>query len=356
MLESDGAHVEGGGQIFRTALSLGTILKVPVSIKNVRAKREKPGLKRQHLHIVRLLKELASAEVEGDSLGSTELTYIPGKLRPGSYSVDFGSAGSISLFLQTILPVSLFVPGKVEIEVVGGTEVPMSPTIDWVRFVYLPQISGIARFVRIEVLRRGYYPAGGGVVRLTAEGGPSEELRDLKSVRNFLKGRLNLFKISRGEIKRLHLLSVAEERLRERKVVERQVKGALDFLREKGFPEPEVYRQYVKSFSIGTSVTLWLEDTEGNIIGADNLGKKGKPAEIVGSECAQKLWEDWSSGATVDRHLADHLVPWVGLAGGFMRVPLFTGHLETNIWVCERFLGEGIFRVVREEGIVEAVV
>ena len=340
----------------RTSLFLSTLLKIPVRIKNVRVKRERPGLRRQHLHIVRLLKELASAKVEGDTLGSTELTYVPGELRPGSYSVDFGSAGSISLFLQTILPVSLFVPGKVEIEIVGGTEVPMSPTVDWVRFVYLPHVSGVARFVRIEVVRRGYRPAGGGLIRLTAEGGPSEELKDLKSVREFLKGRLNLFKSRRGEIKRLHLLSVAEERLRERRVVERQVKGALDLLREKGLPEPEVYRQYVKSFSIGTSVTVWLEDTEGNIMGADSLGEKGKLAEVVGSECVQKLWEDWSSGATVDRHLADHLVPWLGLAGGSVRVPLFTGHLETNIWVCERFLGEGTFRVVREEGIVEAVV
>ncbi len=356
MLEIDGSHGEGGGQVVRTCLFLSTVLKIPARIKNVRVKRERPGLRRQHLHIIRLLKKLASAEVEGDTLGSTELTYVPGELRPGSYSVDFGSAGSISLFLQAVLPVSLFVPGKVEIEIVGGTEVPMSPTVDWVRFVYLPHISGVARFVRIEVVRRGYRPAGGGLVRLTAEGGPSEELKDLKSVREFLKGRLSLFKRRRGEIKRLHLLSVAEERLRERRVVERQVKGALDLLREKGLPEPEVYRQYVKSFSIGTSVTMWLEDTEGNIMGADSLGEKGKPAETVGGECAQKLWEDWSSGATVDRHLADHLVPWLGLAGGSVRVPLFTGHLETNIWVCERFLGDGTFRVVREEGIVEAVV
>jgi len=356
MLELDGSYGEGGGQIIRTALFLSTVLGIPFRIKNVRAKRKRPGLKRQHLHIIRLLKSLASAEVEGDHLGSTELVYVPGKLRPGSYSVDFGSAGSISLFLQTILPVSLFVPGKVEIEIVGGTEVPMSPTIDWVRFVYLPQVEKVARFVKLEVLRRGYYPAGGGAVRLTAEGGPSKELKDLKSVREFLKGRLHLFKEKRGEVKRLHLLSVAEERLRERKVVERQVKGAVELLEEIGLPQPEVYRQYVKSSSIGTSVTLWLEDTEGNIMGADNLGKKGKLAEIVGRECAIKLWEDWSSGATVDRHLADHLVPWIGLGGGVIKVPFFTGHLETNVWVCEKFLGEGTFRIRREKGILEAVV
>ncbi|WP_457600371.1 RNA 3'-terminal phosphate cyclase [Hydrogenivirga sp.] len=356
MLEIDGSYGEGGGQIVRTALFLSTLLKVPVKVRNVRVKRDKPGLKRQHLHIVRLLKKLASAKTEGDTLGSLELTYVPGELKPGAYRVNFGSAGSISLFLQTVLPVSLFVPGRVEIEVVGGTEVPMSPTIDWVRFVYLPCISGVARSVRLEVLRRGYYPAGGGVVKLTAEGGPSGELGNLKSLRGFLKDRLSLFKVGQGEVKKLHLLSVAEERLRERRVVERQVEGAVEFLKDRDLPEPEVYRQYVGSSSIGTSVTLWLEDAEGNVMGSDNIGKKGKPAEVVGRECAHKLWEDWSSGATVDRHLADHLIPWIGLGGGKIRVPLFTGHLETNLWVCERFLGKGVFRISREEKVVEAVV
>jgi len=120
--------------------------------------------------------------------------------------------------------------------------------------------------------------------------------------------------------------------------VERQIQGALEFLQGKLFPV-EVYRQYVEADSVGTSVTLWVEDTEGNILGADSLGRKGKPAEEVGKEGAVKLWEDWGAGATVDRHLAR-----------------FTGHLETNLWVCERFLGAGIFRVLREERVICAVV
>lgn len=355
MLEIDGSYGEGGGQIVRTALFLSTILNIPIQIRNIRVKREKPGLKRQHLHIVRLLKELASARVEGDELGSLELTYIPGKLRSGSYEVDFGSAGSISLFLQTILPVSLFVPGKVEIEVVGGTEVPMSPTIDWVRFVYLPVIRGVAASVRLEVLRRGYYPAGGGRVKLSVEGDLKEGPKDLKEVREFLKGRLNLFKVKQGEIKKMHLISVAHEALRERKVVERQVKGVLEVLEEKGYPIPETYRQYVSAYSIGTSVTLWLEDSEGNVLGADNLGKKGKPAEEVGRECGLKLLEDWESGATVDRHLADHLVPWIALAGGRIRFPALTGHLETNLWVCNLFTGNALELLEEEREILSVV-
>ncbi len=353
MLEIDGSYGEGGGQIVRTALFLSTILSVPVRIGNVRAKRDKPGLKRQHLYIVKVLKELADARVEGDHLGSMELTYIPGKPKPGSYRVDPKTAASVSLFFQTLLPVSLFVGGEVEVEVGGGTEVPKSPTVDWLRFVYLPNISPVAELVKLDVLRRGYYPAGGGKVRLWVKGSFTGAY-EIKSVRQFLRGRLELRRVGQGKIRRLHILSVAHESLRERKVVERQIIGALELLKKEGLPEPEVYRQYVSSPSIGTSVTLWLEDDRGNIMGADSLGRKGKPAEEVGRECALKLLEDWKSGATVDRHLADHLVPWLGLAGGEITVPRFTGHLETNLWVCERFLGDGLFEISRREGRIRA--
>ncbi len=346
-LEIDGSYGEGGGQIVRTALFLSTLLKIPVLIRNIRLKRKNPGLKRQHLFIVKILKDLCSAEVRGDKLRSTELYYRPGKLKPGSYKVDFGSAGSISLFFQTLLPLSLFVPESVEITVVGGTEVPMSPTIDWLRFVYLPHLRQIPESISLEVVRRGYYPAGGGVVNLKVRSGLKEEILSPEDIRKYLRGKINLHKLERGEPKKLHILSVATEDLRERKVVERQVEGAMEVLKDR-FRTVETYRQYTKALSTGTSVTLWLEDTKGNLLGSDSLGKKGKPAEVVGKEGATKLLEDWESGATVDRHLADHLVPWLALAGGVIKVPAFTGHLETNIWVCERFLGEGIFEVRRE--------
>ncbi len=339
----------------RTALFLSTVLRMPVRIRNVRGGRDRPGLKRQHLHIVRLLKGMCSAEVDGDAVGSPELTYIPGEPRAGRYSVDFGSPGSISLFFQTVLPVALLTAGRVEVEVTGGTEVPLSPTVDWLRFVYLPLLRPLRGIVRLEILRRGYLPAGGGRVRLTVDRGLDRSPAGVEEVRDLLRERLPPFRGVRGQIRRLHLLSVAHETLRERRVVERQVEGALTFLEGK-LPRPEVYRQYVSADSVGTSVTLWLEDSEGNLLGADSLGRRGKPAERVGEECALKLWEDWSASATVDRHLADHLVPWLALRGGSIRVPRFTGHLETNIWVCERFLGEGTFRVLREERLVSAVV
>ena len=351
VLEIDGSYGEGGGQIVRTALFLSTLLGIPVRIYNIRRKREKPGLKMQHLNIVKLLKRFAKAKVEGDELGSTELFYKPKKLRSGVYEVNFDTAGSITLFFQTILPLTLFTPGETVIRVIGGTDVPKSPTIDWLRFVFLPYVYSVPEFIRLEVVKRGFYPAGGGVVQLTVKTSLEEQPRDLDSVREYLKGKVNLYRTKRGDIKKIHIFSVAHEELRERKVAERQAKGALQALEELGYPSAETYRQYANANSIGTSITVWLEDTEGNILGADNLGKKGKLAEIVGAEAVQKLHEDWSSGATVDRHLADHLIPLMALAGGEIKVPRFTGHLKTNIWVCELFLGE-VFEVDEKRKIV----
>ncbi|NPA33285.1 MAG: RNA 3'-terminal phosphate cyclase [Aquificae bacterium] len=351
-LEIDGSHGEGGGQIVRTALFLSTVLKVPVRIYNIRAGREKPGLKRQHLNIVKLLKRLAKAKVKGDELGSTELEYVPRTLRPGQYEVNFDTAGSIPLFLQTLLPLSLFVPGELVLRIIGGTDVPKSPTIDWVRFVFLPHLLPAVKTLKLEVLKRGFYPSGGGIVQLTAKTELSRELEP-SEVRQYLRGRLSLYKTKRGNIERVHVFSVAHEELRPRKVAERQAKGARDALLSLGYPEPEVYRQYANASSIGTSLTVWVQDSEGNIIGADNLGKKGKLSEIVGAEAVKKLDEDVRSGACVDRHLADHLIPLLALSGGAIRVPAFTGHLLTNVWVCELFLGK-VFDIDEKEKLIVA--
>jgi len=344
-LEVDCSYGEGGGQLVRSALFLSTFLKVPVRLYNVRVKRERKGLGHQHLNVVKFLKRFAKAKVKGDELGSTELLYEPRSLRGGKYEVSFDTAGSASLFFQAVLPLLPFAPGGVEVKVVGGTDVPKSPTVDWLRFVFLPHLLPLARTLKLEVLKRGFYPEGGGVVVVRAEGffeeEPSPEER-----KAFLRERLSLKKEEGGRAIRSHVFSVAHEELRERKVAERQARSALEVLKEAGLPEPQTYRQYAQARSLGSSTTVWVEDERGNLLGADALGKKGKPSEKVGREAAEKLLEDLREGATVDRHLADHLVPLLGLAGGAIRVPAFTSHLDSNLWLTELFLG----KVFEKEG------
>jgi len=133
----DGSIGEGGGQILRTALGLATVLGKAVKIVNIRAKRRNPGLQRQHLTAVKALAAISNAKVEGAYIGSTELYFVPRELRGGEFRFDIGTAGSVTLVFQALLPVLPFLPKKSIIEIRGGTDVPWRLPIDYVRYVLL---------------------------------------------------------------------------------------------------------------------------------------------------------------------------------------------------------------------------
>jgi len=351
----DGSIGEGGGQVVRVALLMSALLSVPVEIVNVRKKRSPSGLKKQHLGVVKALQHLTNARVEGAYEGSTRLLFEPKTLKSGAYRIDLGSAASVSLFFQTLLPLAFFVPRRFLIAVKGGTDVDNAPTVDWVENVFLPRLKPLAKRVSFRVIRRGFYPAGGGFVSLQVESFLNAPLFGLEEVRAFAKSRLNLNLTERGNLKKIRGISVAHKELQPRKVAERQRLGAIEFLKEKLSRKASIMNLYADADSIGTSVTLWLTDDKGNILGADARGKKGKPAEEVGREAAAKLVEDWESGAVVDRHLADHLVPLLAIVGGSLKVPEITPHLETAVKVAEHFVGE-VFELDKTEKTLTAKV
>jgi RNA 3'-terminal phosphate cyclase len=73
-------------------------------------------------------------------------------------------------------------------------------------------------------------------------------------------------------------------------------------------------------------------------LGADVIGERGKAAERIGEEGAERLRAEMTSAATVDVHTADNLMVWAALFGGVYRIAQRTGHIETNVWVIEHFL------------------
>jgi RNA 3'-terminal phosphate cyclase (ATP) len=107
LLTIDGAIGEGGGQILRTSLALSLCLGEPFHMTNVRATRKKPGLQPQHLAAVKAAAGISTAELEGATLGSGELTFTPHVVKPGQYRFATGTAGSATLVLQTVLPALL---------------------------------------------------------------------------------------------------------------------------------------------------------------------------------------------------------------------------------------------------------
>ncbi|MEM4696403.1 MAG: RNA 3'-terminal phosphate cyclase, partial [Desulfurococcaceae archaeon] len=156
----DGSFGEGGGQILRYALSFSALTLKPVRIFNIRAKRDNPGLRPQHLTAVKALAEITKARVIGDRVGSMELYFEPKTRIGGSYRFDIGTAGSVSLVIQAILPTLLFANRSSRVELTGGTDVAWSPPIDYMRFVFLHNLKLMGIEASIELYRRGHYPRG----------------------------------------------------------------------------------------------------------------------------------------------------------------------------------------------------
>ena len=345
LLKIDGSTGEGGGQIVRLALFLSLIKGTPVELFNIRRGRKNPGLKRQHLHVIEALEAITGSRCQGARLGSTTIRFFPGPIKGGRVRIDFGTAGSIPLFLQTLLPVVLFASNPVELTVIGGTDVPMGPTMEFIRHLYMPFLAPLASRLEVKVIRRGFYPVGGGEVRLVCH---PKKARHAFSWEEFLDYIRVFGPIEPGlwDTPGPGVVSVASSSLKERRVAHRQAQRAMGLLEERLSEAPSIEIVYQPSASPGSAITLWFNDPH-RTLGADALGARGKSAERVAQEAAERLLDEYTSGAEVDRHLADHLVPWVGLRGGQMKVSRVTLHLETSLWLYNLMVPE---RPVRLEG------
>ncbi|WP_338603438.1 RNA 3'-terminal phosphate cyclase [Sulfolobus tengchongensis] len=319
MIEIDGSFGEGGGQILRTSLTLSVITGKPFKIYNIRANRDNPGLQRQHLWAVKAMKMISDAETKGDQLGSKELIFIPHEVKNNiNIEVDIGTAGSVTLILQTIIPVILNRNAKIRIK--GGTDVPKSPTIDYIRLVYLRILRKIGIDAKIELIRRGHYPEGGGEIAIeNVSGNPTSF-----SILEFGK----LVKVEGIS----HVSSLPQH------IAERQLSSAKAVLSTLGVPIDLQIDVRQGERSKGSGIAL-AAIGENSIIGADSLGERGKRAEIVGQEAANMLIEDLETGAAVDRHMSDMLMIFASLYGGEYTGAELTTHASTNLEVIKRFLG-----------------
>ncbi len=343
-VELDGREEEGGGSILRHALGFSVLTGRPFRIHHVRANRPQPGLRPQHLHGVQAAARLCGARVRGDRVGSTELEFEPGPIRPGAYEVDIGTAGSVTLLLQAVLlPV---VMGSVETRWVvrGGTDVPWSIPADYWEAVLLFHLQRWAR-VSFRLVRRGYYPAGGGHVEFEARphGVPPEPLR--------LDGT--------GRLVRIEGVAHASHHLRSARVVERMREAAVNALGRPPDVPVAVRGDYREAASPGAGIVLWaiLQDVADPSVeyrlGASALGERGVPAETVGVRAARALTEELDAGACVDRHLADQLLPFLAWVGGRLRTSVITPHARASLYVARRFLPE-VRWDVREDGRIAA--
>jgi len=311
VIELDG--VEGGGQVVRSALSLSALAGEPVRIENVRGARDDPGLKHQHLAAVELAAAICDADVEGAELGAETLTFDPGPPSGGRYEVAVGTAGSATLVFDAVLPLTAAIDEAIDVTVRGGTDVEWSPPMDYYRSVKLPVLRRHGVQATVDVGRRGFYPAGGGVATLSVD--PSTpaptELTE------------------RGERRGVRIYSVASDDLADADVAERQARGAAAAL-PADVDVIERTAEYAETDSIGTAVTLRAE-YENTLAGANSLGERGKPAEEVGEEAVREFTAFDAEAAAADRYLADQLLVWLALAGGELTIPDVTNHVESSV-------------------------
>ncbi|WP_445360740.1 RNA 3'-terminal phosphate cyclase [Microbulbifer sp. EKSA005] len=322
MIEIDGAQGEGGGQILRTSLTLSVCLGVPVRIKNIRAGRKKPGLLRQHLACLRAAKAISHAEVSGEQLGASEITFAPGKVRPGKYHFPIGSAGSTSLVFQTVLLPLLLADGASELCFEGGTHNASAPSFDFIAQAYLPLLARMGAGIELALDNHGFYPAGGGSWRARVQ--PVSQLSKLELT-------------ERGEI--VDCEAVATFAHIPAHVAQRE----LAQVRNKCDWQPDrLYQKRVKSQGPGNLLSLRLQFEKVTEV-FESVGELGLSAERVAQRGISQMQGYLNSGVPVGVYLADQLLLPMALgAGGRFRTLNPSQHFLTNIQVIRNITGTEI--------------
>ncbi|MBT7903663.1 RNA 3'-terminal phosphate cyclase [Candidatus Woesearchaeota archaeon] len=354
MIQIDGNHLEGGGQIIRTALALSALTGKEFSANNIRAGRKKPGLKAQHLHCIHALQKLCSAKIDSCELGVESLTFKPGKIKvPITITEDIGTAGAMTLLLQSILLPSILSGGKVKLKLTGGTDVNWSMPYDYFNQLVLPHLKKYAD-IECKLINRGYFPKGNGEIELKIKGKYEFDLEKLKEAPQLICE-------AQGIIMQIKGISHASQELSNAQVAERQARAAHSFLSKKYHCPITIRSEYRKTLSPGSGITLWAVfskcDDDVDVInpirlGGSALGKKGIRAEEVGENAAKEIDKNIKSGSSVDSYLADNLIPFLGVFGGKINCSEITNHTRSNIYVCEKFL-DVKFEIDEEKRIIE---
>lgn len=334
MLEIDGSYGEGGGQLLRLAVALSAITGIGVHIGNIRARRSNPGLASQHLAGVRAVGKLCAARMTGLALRSQRIVFEPAALRGGEFRFDIGTAGSITLVLQALIPVMLSAPAPCAVRVTGGTDIRQASAADYLWAVLVRLIERLGAQLSVRVLRRGYYPRGGGEIEVNVQParlvscvfdrfGGAGPVRGIAHVAN-LPEHIAL-RMERAACERLAALGVQVS-------IERRILG------------------HETAVGAGGAIVCWAACGQ-TVLGAARVAERGVRAEALGEAVGIELMADIATGAGLDVHAADQLLVFLALAGGgSFSVRRLTLHARTAMRLIEQFLPV-TFEVVESAGL-----
>ncbi len=315
-IKIDGSFGEGGGQIIRSAVALSAITGKPVEIENIRKNRRVPGLRPQHMLGVKILSKICQAKVDALYVGSTSLKFQPSEGLSLDLCEDIGTAGSISLILQVLIPAVSLMKKSLKLSIIGGTDVPWSPTLDYTKFVLSDAFSRIGINFSSEIKKRGYYPKGGGIVDVRIH--PCKNLLPLSLIERKTRDAKLLCTYSR----------ISKD------MVEKEVNTAKGILERNGF-NCELSITEGNALDRGCSILIFSSDPS-SVVGSDAIYQKSMAG--IGNLVANRFLE---SNLGVDTNLADMLVVPLSLIKetSVYRVKEITKHLETNLFVASKITG-----------------
>lgn len=318
MIRIDGSRGEGGGQVLRTALALSLVTGTPFQMVKIRAGRSKPGLLRQHLTAVKAAEAVGGAEVDGAQMNSQELTFRPGRVKPGDYHFAVGTAGSATLVLQTVLPALLGASAPSTLKLEGGTHNPAAPPFNFLVKSYLPLVRRMGPGVEATLERPGFFPAGGGRFHVSVQPAPLQALHLME----------------RGEVVRRQATAMIAQ------VPFDVAKRELETVgRALGWGEEERRVEELKH-SPGPGNVLSLEVESEHVTEVfTGFGEKGVPAEVIAAAVAKEAQVYLEAGVPVGPHLCDQLLLLLALSreGSFRTLP-FEGHAHTQLETFAHFL------------------
>jgi RNA 3'-phosphate cyclase len=318
----DGSHGEGGGQLVRLACALAALTGTPIRLTGVRARRDPPGLAPQHLAAVRAVAALCGAETEGLGVRALEFTFRPGPIQAGEYRFDIGTAGAITLVLQAVLPVALAAPAPVTLRITGGTDVRAAPPFDYFRFVILPWLAHLGLMVEARLIRRGYYPRGGGEVEVRVmPGKPAALALDAPGALQELGGIAHVANLPAHILERMQRTATQALAAFDPARIDTQLLG------------------HAEAIAQGGAIVLWAR-LENTLLAGAEVAQRGVPAERIATNAAQALADELRAGVTLDLHSSDQLLLYLALSGRpcHFTARAYSSHAQTTAWLIEQFL------------------
>lgn len=311
---------EGGGQVLRTTLGLSLVTGTPVRIENIRARRDKPGLRPQHSTCVTAAARVGAAHVVGNAVGSRTLEFEPSGVHPGVHHFDIGTAGASCLVLQTILPALMLADAPSRVVIEGGTYNTRAASVGFLEKTFLPVLARFGPTVSMRVERHGFYPAGGG--RVVFEIQPVEALTPFEL-------------LARGEKRDVKARAIVARLPRH--VAEREAEGMSKAL-SLGAGDVDIV-ELTDTRGPGNAVEIEIVHEHVTEVVTEH-GRRGLPAERVAALAVHEAREYLDSDAPVGPHLADQLlIPCALAKGGTFRTLAPTLHSTTNAEVIQLLLG-----------------